>query len=217
VIDAPHTPEDLVSRPGLVARLSRALDRGGLLLTATAGYGKTIALQQTIAARPESSAWISCSTTGGGEAGLLLLALVERLREVVPGSSDVVAGRLAATIQRVDAPSLARALRTDLETLLVEPVVVVIDDAEQLEDSSEALEVVEVLLHADPRALRVAVASRRPLAVRASRLVTTGRATEIGPGELAFSAQECTEVVHRRDGRTPTAAEVDALMAGTEG
>ena len=217
VIEAPHTPEDLVNRPGLVARLSGALDRGGLILTAAAGYGKTIALQQTLATRAESSVWVSCATTGGGEAGLLLLALIERLREVVPGSSDVLAGRLAATIQRVDAPSLARALRTDLEALLVDPVFVVIDDAEQLEGSSEALEVVEVLLHADPRVLRLAVASRRPLAVRASRLATAGRATEIGPGELAFSAQKCAEVLHRRDGRAPTADEVEALMAGTEG
>lgn len=217
MIDAPSIAETLVERPALVARLSDALDRGGLLLTAGAGYGKSTALAQTLAARPGPSAWISCATTGDGEAALLLVALVECLREVTPGSSDVLAGRLQETPQRVDVPALALALRTELEKLLVEPVVVVIDDAERLEGSPEALALVEVLLDADPRALRLAVASRRPLAVRDSRLTAAGRATQIGPGELAFTAQECAEILRRRSGRAPTADEVDVLLTGTEG
>jgi len=217
MIDALFTPEALVERPGLVARLSDALDRGGLLLTAGAGYGKTTALAQTLATRSGPSAWVSCASTGDGEADQLLLALMERVGEVAPGSSDVLAGRLRETLQRVDVPALALSLRTELEKLLVEPVVVVIDDAERLEGSPEALALVEVLLDADPRALRVAVASRRPLAVRASKLAAAGRATEIGAGELAFTAQECTEILQRRNGRAPTPDEVDALMAGTEG
>ena len=217
MMEAPFTPEAVVDRPGLVARLSDALERGGLILTAAAGYGKTTALEQTLAARDGPSVWVSCMTTGDGEAGLLLLALVERLREVAPGSSDVLAGRLQGTPQRVDAPALALTLRTELEALLVEPVVVVIDDAERLEGSPDSLALVEVLLGSDPRALRLAVASRRTLPVRASRLVAAGRVTEIGAGELAFGAQECSEVLQRRDGRIPTSDEVDALMAGTEG
>ncbi|HYI38239.1 MAG TPA: BTAD domain-containing putative transcriptional regulator [Thermoleophilaceae bacterium] len=217
MIDAPSIAEALVDRPALVARLSAALDRGGLLLTAGAGYGKTTALAQTLATRTGPTAWVSCATTGDGEAALLLQALVERLREVTPGSSDVLAGRLQDMPQRVDVPALTLALRTDLEKLLVEPVVVVIDDAERIEGSPEALALVEVLLGADPRALRLAVASRRPLAVRTSRLAAAGRATEIGAGELAFTTQECAEVLRRRRGRPPTADEADALLTGTEG
>jgi len=217
MIDATSLAEAVVDRPGLVARLSDALDRGGLLLTAGAGYGKTTALGQTLATRSGPSAWVSCATTGDGEAALLLLALVERLREVAPGSSDVLAGRLRGIPQRVDVPALALALRTELEKLLVEPVVVVIDDAERLEGSPEALALIEILLDANPRALRLAVASRRPLAVRASKLAAAGRATEIGAGELAFTAQECAEVLRVRNGHAPTPDEVDALLAGTEG
>src|SRR5688500_9627576 len=184
------TSEVLVARPDLVERLADALDRGGVLLVAPAGYGKTIALQETLAARSAPVIWISCLTAGAGDAGVLLHELVERLRQAVPGSADVLAERLQATLHRLDVVALARTLRSELEHLVVEPVVVVLDDAEALDGSREATDVVDVLLHADPRVLRVAVASRRPLALRATKLLTTGRATLLGVSELAFSDGE---------------------------
>jgi DNA-binding SARP family transcriptional activator len=211
------TSEALVARPHLVGRLSDALDHGGVLLVAPAGYGKTSVLAQTLATRTGPTVWISCTAAGDGDAGILLLALVERLREVAPGSADVLAERLEATLQRVDVAALARTLRSELEELVVEPVVVVLDDAEALDGSPEAVEVADILLHADPRALRLAVASRRPLAVRAAKLLAAGRVAQLGVRELAFSDDECGEILRRRSGRASTTEEVDAVMASTEG
>lgn len=208
--------EVLVPRPGLVGRLAEAIERGGVLVVAAAGYGKTSALRETLAARPGPTAWISCAAAGG-DAGLLLLALVERLRDVAPGSADVLAERLAATLHRVDIPTLARTLRGELEQLVVEPVVVVLDDAEELERSPEAIELVDILLHAAPRALRLVVASRRPLPLRTAKLLAAGELTELGTRDLAFTAEECAAVLERRSGRAPAGAEVDRVMAGTEG
>lgn len=211
-----RAPDTVVARPGLVGRLSEAIDSGGVLLTAAAGYGKTTVLRETLATRSGATVWISCAATGG-DAGLLLLVLVNRLREVAPGSADVLAERLEATLQRVDAPSLARTLRTDLERLLVEPIVLVLDDAEELEGSTEAVELVDVLLHTDPRVLRLVVVSRRPLALRVGKLLATGRLTEVGADELAFTVAESTELLTRRDPRAPTDDEVAELMLATGG
>lgn len=208
--------ETFVERPQVVGRLSGALEHGGAMLVAPAGYGKTSALQQTLAARGGPVVWISCAAAGGGEAGLLLERLVERLREVLPGSTDVLAERMSATPQRVDVVALARTLCDELEGLVVEPIVTVFDDAEAL-NSPEALGLVDVLLQTDPRTLRLAVASRRPLALRTSRLVAARRLARFGASDLAFGAQECEEILRRRYDRSPTADEVHTLLATTEG
>jgi len=210
-----HPSHALVSRPRVVGRVSEAIERGNVVLVAAAGYGKTTVLQETLAARSGPTIWISCAAHA--DAGLLLLALVQRLREAVPGSADVIAERLAATLQRVDVLALAKSLRADVEQLVVEPVVVVLDDAEELERSPEAVELANILLHSDPRALRLALASRRPLALRVAKLVAAGHLTQLGAHDLAFDAQECAETLSRRSGRPATSDEVDAVMASTEG
>src|SRR4051794_21498329 len=99
------TNATVVARPGLVERIEDALDRGSVLVVAAAGYGKSTALHEALAARGEPSTWISCAHTGG-DGGRLLVALVERLRRVAPGSADVLAERIASASQRLDAARL---------------------------------------------------------------------------------------------------------------
>jgi ATP/maltotriose-dependent transcriptional regulator MalT len=212
----PETASALVARPSLRGRLTAALDRGSVLIVAGAGYGKTTVLEQTLAGRDRLKAWVSCASFGG-DAGLLLLALIERVRRTVPGSVDVLVERLETTRQRVDVVSLARLLRTELEQLLVEPLVLVLDDGEELEGSAEAVELVDVLLHADPAALRLAVASRRPLELRTAKLAASGRLAVLSADDLAFSDDECAELLARRHGRVPTAEEVGEVMTATQG
>jgi ATP/maltotriose-dependent transcriptional regulator MalT len=47
----------LIARPRLAQRLTEALDAGAVLLTAGAGYGKTLALEEALVTRPRS-AWV---------------------------------------------------------------------------------------------------------------------------------------------------------------
>ena len=65
--------------------------------------------------------------------------------------------------------------------------------------------------------LRVAMASRRPLAMRLARERATGRVTELGRADLAFSAAECEKYLRLARGAEPQPEEVDALMEQTEG
>ena len=205
-----------LARPGLVGRLSDAVDAGSVLIVAAAGYGKSMVLQETLAERSEPTVWLS-GFAAGGDAGRLLLSLVERLRRVVPGSADVFAEHMAAASQRLDVAAMARTLRGELEELLVEPVLVVLDDAEELEATPDAVAVVDILLHAEPGALRLAVASRRPLPLRVAKLRASGRLTELGAADLAFTPDECSDLLRERSGRAPSADEVDTVMSSTEG
>jgi ATP/maltotriose-dependent transcriptional regulator MalT len=117
-----------IARPSLARRLADALEGGSVLLVAGAGYGKTMALEDAVEVLGRRAVWVSCGDAGG-EAARLLIAAVEELKAVVPGLADVVGERLAAGLEPVDAGTATAPLLAELERLLVEPLVIVFDDA----------------------------------------------------------------------------------------
>ena len=213
------TPEQLreagsrIARPILAERLNRALDRGSLLLLAGAGCGKTVALEEALAAREARCAWLRC-TPADTDAGRLLRRLVQSLSEAAPGAVDLLAERLAMAQERIDARALGQELVAELDRLLLDQLVVVIDDAEHLAHGGDSAALVGDLLAADSDVLRVAVATRTTLPLRLAKLRTGGRLTELGAEELAFSPDECGELLRslRRSD-----ADAERLFAATEG
>ena len=210
-----HTATQSVERPVLERTLAAALDAGSVLLVAGAGYGKTTALEQATEP-PRHALWVACGDARG-DAGRLLVAIVEGLRTTLPGLADVVWDRLASGVEWVDVAAATAALVSELERLLVEPLVVVFDDAEALEDDPVSLALVDQLLNVRGAPLSVAIATRRPLRLRLAKLRAAGRLVELGPAELSFTASECEELLRLRHGRAVTEDEVAAAIAATEG
>jgi len=103
-----------------------------------------------------------------------------------------------------------------LAELLVEPLALVIDDAEHARATPGACALLADLLAAEGP-IRVAVATRTELPVHAARLEAAGRLTVLGPADLVFDARECGELLRARRGSEPQAAEVDAVLEATEG
>src|SRR5689334_16456697 len=207
---------DRIPRPAVAARLARALDDGHLLLVAGAGFGKTMALEDAIALRGGAAAWVRCSELDR-DPGRLLSDLVGMLASAAPGAADVLGERLAHAPLQIDAAVASRELSRELERLLVDPLTIVIDDAEQLADAPEASAVVRDLFTIDAPALRVALAARVALPLRLSKLQAAGRAAQFGPADLAFSPDECSELLQATTGQEPSAAELDSLWSATEG
>jgi DNA-binding SARP family transcriptional activator/tetratricopeptide (TPR) repeat protein len=207
---------DRIPRPAVAARLARALDEGHLLLVAGAGFGKTMALEDALALRGHGAAWVRCSELDR-DPGRLLSDLVHALEAAVPGAADVLGERLATAPLQIDAALASRELTRELERLLVDPLTIVIDDAELLADAPEASAVVRDLLVSAAPALRVAVAARVALPLRVSKMQAAGRAARFGPADLAFSPEECADLLRAASGREAAAAELDALWSATEG
>jgi DNA-binding SARP family transcriptional activator len=203
----------LIPRPGLTERVSRALERGSLVIVADAGFGKTVALEQALRGR-HLVAWVACREADR-EPGRFLLSLLEAVRGALPGAADVLAERLAAGGGAVDPLPATRELAAELDSLLVEPLVVVLDDAERLHGSG-AMALVGALLGARSR-VRLAVATRRELPLRLARLRASGELTDLRSADLAFTADECGRLLAARLGREPAAAEVAATMEATGG
>jgi ATP/maltotriose-dependent transcriptional regulator MalT/DNA-binding SARP family transcriptional activator len=205
-----------ISRPALARRIADGLDVGSVTLVAGAGFGKTMALEEAIELTGRRAIWLACQETRG-DSGRLLTETVQGLRTAVPGLADVLGDSLAGSLERVDAGSATSALLAELEHLLVEPLVIVFDDAEALQGNEAALSMVDRLLGVRGAPLAVAVATRQALQLRLAKLRAAGRLLEIGPGELSFSAGECAEVLRLRRGDAVGEEEVEAVAEATEG
>jgi ATP/maltotriose-dependent transcriptional regulator MalT/DNA-binding SARP family transcriptional activator len=196
-------------RQGLTTGLIQALDAGGLLLVAPAGYGKTIALNAALEQRGGAVARIRCNP-GDADPGRLLRRTLTALADTAPGVADSIAAGVAAAAAPVDALAQARDLAVALERLVLDPLTIAFDDAEHLGSDSAAI--VAELLAVRSDNLRVAVCSRRTLPVPLARLRAAGMVTQIESAALAFGPDDCAALLG--DDR---ALETDAVYEATEG
>lgn len=205
-----------IPRPQLASRVSHALVDHPLVIVAPAGYGKTTLVEEALAASQLRGAWIRC-TPADRHAGRLLGSIVRAVNDAAPGSSEVVAGA-GDSVQRTPAPTDGvRALLGECDQLLVDPITIVIDDAEALTGSGAACSVLDELIRGTGPKVGVVVLSRRSLPLRLAKLTGTGRLVELGTGDLAFDAVECSQLLAKATGRSASADEVDGLMTATEG
>jgi DNA-binding SARP family transcriptional activator/tetratricopeptide (TPR) repeat protein len=206
----------LIEREGVTARIIAALDGGSVLVIAGAGYGKTTALRAALARGGLLAAWVRCGEAGS-DAGRLLGLIVDAVCAAAPGAADAFAEQLAAARQPVDPERAAAALERELASLLVEPLVIVFDDAEAISGAPAATDMIARLLATESRLLRIALASRTRLTLRVARQRATGRMIEIGPPELAFSASECADCLRLAGRQNAGPSAVEALLAATAG
>lgn len=196
--------------------MDAAIESGALLVAAGPGFGKTTLLGQVVGKRGRAVAWVEC-TDADRDPGRLLLDIVGGIKRAMPGAADAFAERLAGAPPGVDANAATDRLLAELSDVLVEPIFVVIDDAERLEGAEPSLEILARLLRARLPSLRLAVAARRPLKLRVAKLRAAGDLAELGEPDLAFSAEETSEVLrllrhdHARD------EEVEALVSAAQG
>src|SRR5215212_5848624 len=127
-----------LDRPELAARIGDALRARSVLLVAEAGFGKTAALEEALKRNNMTAGWVHCADAAG-DAGRLLGLVLDAMRSALPGAADVLDDRLRSARDPVDPQLAAGALERELERLLIDPLVIVLDDAEALAESPAAL------------------------------------------------------------------------------
>jgi ATP/maltotriose-dependent transcriptional regulator MalT/DNA-binding SARP family transcriptional activator len=162
------------------------------------------------------AAWLACSENEQAPR-VLLIRIVNAIAAAVPGASDALAERLTTSGERFDPLVATRELIAESSRLLVEPLVLVVDDAEHLDGADESLRLLAALLRAERTPLHVAVATRRPLELRVARARAMGTLDEISTADLAFDAEECADLLRERTGTEPAPDDVDEVMGATKG
>jgi len=210
----------LVPRPRLEQLLEGAWERRVTLVVAGGGYGKTTALRQLTAAR--RAHWLALSASDRQVEALSAhiaetLAAESGAGEAVPSSGDRRATAGPGTLGAVAGPALgasdrhglARAhaaaicARLDARTA---PVMLVLDDVDQLSDADSSTPFLSALCLLAPPELRVVLGGRRLPALGLGSVSGRGELLELSARDLAFTRGETVELLAARLGSEGRAA-----------
>lgn len=216
----PAARSEALLRPDLQALLAEVRLRPATLVVAPAGYGKSTLLTQwadELQRTGASVAWLSLDAADQAPS-LLLAYLVRAFQRHLPavGEESWRILHSAADLER-DWPVVAGALLSELQSALVAPTFLIIDDFHLIADGPITTALLGYLLRAAPPALHIVVASRRPVDVPPlPRMRADGDLVELEAGDLTLTRVEASELIARA-GVTLSDPELDLLLERTEG
>jgi LuxR family maltose regulon positive regulatory protein len=214
-------PGAMLARPALQQRLALALTQRALvLLTATAGFGKTIALTQALDALPAGTAvaWVGCDE---GDTPLQLFScLVAALEPFDLPWRTSPESLIAAALASGDMAARHKSLRhmvveliNALDAAEVPHGVIAVDDLHRIDHPALFL-FLELLLERFTPRWTVAIATRQAPPIALARLRARGDLAEFHAADLRFD-EAATRELSGALGMDVDAA--DALFARTEG
>jgi LuxR family transcriptional regulator, maltose regulon positive regulatory protein len=207
-VPAPGVP--LLHRHRVTDLISAATTRRVTLVCAPTGAGKTIACAMWASSRPaaDSIAWVSLDP-GDRQPGQLWAHVGAALADL-PEFGRGLADELVDTAAAVFPLRLAEAAKR-----LPSPVILVIDDVQELADS-EPLADLDVLVRHGPPNLRLLLAGRHLAGLGVARLRVGGELAEIGAADLACTPSEAQAYFSMLGVDVP-APQLDELLGRTQG
>src|SRR5919202_4842536 len=192
-------------------RLTRALDEvqgQTIVVTAPAGYGKTMLAREWLAGKPRV-AWFQ-ATSATADVIAFSIGLGDAARSIVPGAGERLRerARVGETPEEAVRP-LAELLAEDLASW-PDDAWLVVDDYHLVAGSAPVEEFMDWLLTLAP--VRLLVTSRRRPAWASARRILYGEIVEIGRDELAMTSDEAARVI---EGHAD--ADVGALLEQAQG
>jgi len=209
----PRIPPSYVVRPRLHEQLQAGAERALTVVSAGAGWGKTLATAHwaTTGAAPGPVGWVSLDPADD-EPGRFWTCVVAALCVAVPLPSD---HPLTTLMPGLGGPDEGfRRVLTELVTLPT-PVVLVLDDFQLITDPTVLEQLGELLRHPAP-ALRLVLLTRADPPLALHRLRVAEDLAEIRPRDLAFTDDEAAALLAAH-AMPVAAADASSLVARTEG
>jgi LuxR family transcriptional regulator, maltose regulon positive regulatory protein len=200
-------------RPRLTSLLEAAEPGQLVLVSAPAGYGKTLMLAEWVAGRSDRAAWLTLD--GDDNVDRRFWTGVLAALDACPALGPTGALRSIALPERPsrDAGFLAAVL--DALAAATAPVTLVLDDAHALVDP-DPLHGLAALVRDRPPSLQLVLATRRDPPLRLERLRLPGQLVEVRAAHLSFSRPEA-EALLAAYGLRVGPEQVEVLFAQTEG
>ncbi len=188
----PRVPETMVRRRVLIERLNRR-PRAITLVSAPAGYGKSLLVTQWMDAGDEAYVWLSLDEYDT-RPEMVIAYVVAAFARRFPTMRFESAGLLSHT--QIPAPEqLADGLLRDLDAL-PEPVSLILDDYHAIENK-DIHRIIERILRQLPPRLRLALITRSDPPLSLDRLRAGGRLQEVRAADLRFSGAETRELLRQ--------------------
>jgi LuxR family maltose regulon positive regulatory protein len=189
---APSITAGHQSRGRLIDMMDEALEVPLVLVSAPAGYGKTVLVSEWVRHLKQPSAWLSLDE-GDGDLRQFLTYLIAAIDAESPGACRATQSLLLAP----EPPPLAEVasyLINDLDDI-DGPYVIALDDYHHLERSSLVHELIERLLAHPPPHLHIVLITRRDPPLPLARLRAANRVAEVRLRDLQFTGQETAYLV----------------------
>lgn len=208
----PVIPREFLERPRLRRRFDAALSRKVILVSAPAGYGKTVFLGEALANINRPVAWLSLDKRDNYFASFWA-SLIIALQKVQPGLGEHTLAML-----RFRKPSVKSAL-TELVNEIAEAVpdlIIVLDDYHEI--NTQAIhDSLAFLLEYLPPQVRLFISSRVDPPLPLARLRGRGHLAEIKASDLKFTREETYSFLNEVMGLALYKEQVDSIHDRTEG
>ena len=209
----PASPGDLVHRPRLLDGVNRGLSQPLTLISAPAGYGKTVLASSVLDSSPLPHTWLSLDRQDN-DLRVFLEYVLEAIESVFPQALQRTRSILSASTLPP-----AKVMATSLINELLEldrEFVLVLDDA-HLINNPDVLDLLAALLQNPPEGLHLVLVTRRDLPLPLDRLRAYGHMTEIRSSDLRFSAAEIAEFFSLASDVTVSDNDLALLVERTDG
>ena len=209
----PPIPRDYVVRPRLLDKIEQGRNHPLTLISAPAGYGKTVLVSSFLATCPLPAAWLSLDENDNDFA-LFLGYLLAALATVFPGSLHRTQLFLSKT-SLPPVPAIADSLISELAELESD-FILVLDDLHAIH-AADVYGLLAALLRHPLPALHLILITRQDPPLPLGHLRAYDQITEIRSRDLRFSAEE-TAAFFAAAVTTPLRAEALTVLAErTEG
>ncbi len=211
----PPARKNLVLRPRLVKLLDAAWqhDQKLILVSASAGYGKTTLVVEWLRSQQTKTAWLSLDKTDNDPTRFLAY-LIAALQQV----DSKIGEATRAMLQTGQPPPLEIVLTTLINEIAAVsvPFTLALDDYHFIETIPIHQQLGFLVEHQPPQ-MRVMLVTREDPPLPLARLRACGQMVEIRQDDLRFSPQECADFLLRVMGLNLATADINALERRTEG
>lgn len=207
-------PGDYVSRDRLLGMMDKAVEMPLTLVSAPAGFGKSVLVSDWLQRQDHSIAWLSLDEDDS-DLRQFIAYLVAAVEVVVPGACPTIA-ELSTASEMPPLPLLSAQLINDLDDI-DQPLTIVLDDYHHLDRLSPVHEIIDKLLVHPPDRLHIVIVTRRDPPLSLARLRAGKRVVEVRMQDLQFTEAEITELVATNMGVDLSGAALDNLQLQTEG
>jgi len=195
----PRRRSDTVRRDRLNALLEDALECDVTLVTAPAGYGKSTLAVDWCESSQIPLAWLSLDRQDVDPLALIG-NIVGAIRRIYPDALSEVAERLEAGAQPSGAAAVIAEVASAVASEVDDLFVLALDDLHVLDESPDAMRVVDSLVRAIPMNMRLLLLSRTyPALGSLARLTAQRRIASLSVRDLVFTPEEAAAFLDASD------------------
>lgn len=210
----PQTGPGWITRPRLLEHLDRVLQKPVALISAPAGFGKTILLIQWLERCPLPNAYLRLDSYDH-EIPTFISGIIAALRQHFPDYLQKTSNLLRAQIS-VPAEIWLSTLLSDLDQLQDTPFVLALDDYHLVSNPLVDLLLTDILTM-EPKSLHLIISARRNPSMSFSRLKAEDKVVEIKTSDLRFTDTEALSYIQQSINVPISIDAVSQLHKKTEG